>query len=84
VLVDFFTQDCVPCRRMAPVLEELAQEQTGRWKIVHVDAAAEPELAVRFRIRFVPALLAFHAGRCVAQRIGARTKQDLLRWLVAL
>jgi len=84
VLVDFFTETCAPCRRLVPVLEEVAREQTGRWKIVKVDAGAEPELAARFRVSAVPMLLAFHGGQCVAQRAGARDKRDLLRWLVAL
>lgn len=84
VLVDFFTEACSPCRRLAPVLEEVAQHQAGRWKIVKVDAGLNPELAARFRINSVPTLLAFRRGQCVAQRVGARDQQELLEWLAGL
>ena len=72
------------CRQLAPVLEEIAQEQAGRWKIVKVDAGAEAELAAQFRVSAVPMLLVFRGGQCVAQRGGARSKQDLLGWLAGV
>jgi len=84
VLVDFFTDGRGPCRQLAPVLEDMAQEQAGRWKIVKVDAGAEPELAARFRINSVPTLLAFRGGECAAQRIGAAGKKELLAWLAGV
>lgn len=81
VLVDFYTSGCAPCRRLAPVLEEIEREQAGHWKIVKVDAEVEQGLAVRFRVNMVPTLLAFREGRCVAQRVGQASKPHLAAWL---
>jgi len=81
VLVDFYTEKCGPCRSLQPLLMEIEGEQTGKLKIVKVDAEKEGDLAVRFGVSNVPNLFLFRNGQCVAQRLGARSKKDLLAWI---
>jgi thioredoxin 1 len=80
VLVDFYTDDCAPCRMMMPVLEELSNEQND-FKIVKVDAAANLELAANFRVSAVPTFVLFNNGQVKGQFTGARSKKNLLAWI---
>ena len=81
VLVDFYTNDCSPCRIIAPVLEEIERESAGKLKLVKVDAVAEQDLTLTWRVSTVPTLLLFKAGTVVGQRVGAPTKKALLQWI---
>ena len=81
VLVDFWATWCGPCRMVAPVLEELAAEREGTLKIGKVDVDEEGELAMRFGINSIPALLLFKNGSLVDSVIGYRTKEQLEAWL---
>jgi thioredoxin len=81
VLVDFFTQDCNPCRMMAPVLQEISDEANGQFRIVKIDAATEAELAASYSVRAVPAFYAFANGKCVGQTVGAKSKASMKKWL---
>jgi thioredoxin 1 len=80
VLVDFYTDDCAPCRMMMPVLEEISNEQND-FKIVKVDAAANFELAANFRVSAVPTFVLFNNGQVKGQFTGARSKKNLLAWV---
>lgn len=80
-VVDFYTEACGPCRSLQPTLMEIESEQSGKLKIVKVNAAEESELASRFGVNNVPNLFLFRNGQCVAQRLGARSKKDLLAWI---
>lgn len=77
VLVDFWGPTCPPCRRLLPVLDELAAEAGGRYRVGKVDAFAEPDLAARFGISVVPTLLLFHRGRVVRSLVGYHDKAAL-------
>ncbi len=81
VLVDFYTEQCPPCRTIAPLIEEIEKERAGSLKIVKIDAAAEPEFTASFRITSVPTLLLFRGGQRIAQLTGARGKKELRRWI---
>jgi thioredoxin 1 len=83
VLVDFFTPSCGPCRLMAPLLDEIAQEREGSLKIVKLDAGEHAQVAAQYRISAVPAFLLFRNGEVVKQRIGACSKKDLFTWIDA-
>jgi thioredoxin 1 len=83
VLVDFYTEECTPCRQLAHTLEEISAERVGRLKVVKVNAGHETELATRFRVTTVPTLLLFRNGQCVAQRVGNAGKAQLSGWLDA-
>jgi thioredoxin 2 len=82
VLVDFWAPWCGPCRMMAPEVEKLAQQTTGRALIVKVDTEAVPELGERYGIRAIPTVAVFKNGEVVARESGARPAaalHDLLK-----
>src|SRR4029450_8443321 len=76
VLVDFWAEWCGPCKMIAPLLEELATEYTGKLTIGKVNIDESQELAGKFRINSIPTLLFFKGGQVVDQVVGARSKKD--------
>lgn len=84
VLVDFWAEWCGPCKMLGPVLDEIAGEQTGRFKVGKVNIDANPELAARFAIRAVPTLLYFEGGKVRDQSLGVVSKKDIVTRLESL
>ena len=80
VLVDFYTDRCMPCRMMSPVLEEVATERSDL-KVVKVDAVANFEVAVQFSITSVPTFVIIEKGQIKGQFTGTKSKKDLLKWV---
>lgn len=76
-LVDFWAPWCGPCRMIAPVIEELAEEFDGKAKICKVNTDEEQDLAVAHGIRSIPTILFFKDGAVVDQMVGASSKQVL-------
>jgi thioredoxin 1 len=79
VLVDFTTTWCSPCRLLAPILHDIAEERAGQLKVVAVDGDEQAGLAARFRVKAFPTVVAFAGGKEVARHVGLTTKDKLLR-----
>ena len=75
VLVDFWAVWCGPCRRVAPELDAVAEQLSGKAKIVKVNVDEEPDLAGRYSVQSIPALLIFKGGKVVDQMVGAYPRQ---------
>jgi len=84
VLVDFWAPWCGPCKMIAPVLDELAKESEGRYRVVKVDVDENPNLAGQFGIRGIPALLFFQGGQLKHQLAGLTGKQTISAKLTEL
>jgi thioredoxin 1 len=77
VLVDFWAEWCGPCKMIAPVLDELADEYDGKIKIGKVNIDEHQGLAAEYGVRAIPTLLVFNKGQVAEQMIGAKSKRDL-------
>ena len=70
VLVDFWATWCMPCKAIAPHLDTLADEASGRYKVVKVDIQTNPKTPAQFGVRNIPTLLVFKGGKVVAKQVG--------------
>jgi thioredoxin 1 len=77
VLVDFWAEWCGPCKMIAPVLDELADEYEGKVKIGKVNIDEQQALATKYGIRAIPTLLLINKGEVAEQMVGAKSKRDL-------
>ncbi|MBK9656360.1 MAG: thioredoxin [Rhodanobacteraceae bacterium] len=81
VLVDFWAEWCEPCKRMEPLLQELAGELTGKLKVAKVNVEAHPAIANQFRVRGLPTFMLFKNGQVHSTQIGAISKSQLAQFV---
>ena len=81
VLVDFWATWCGPCRMVAPVLEEIANDKAGELTVAKLDVDANPVTARDFQVISIPTLILFRDGKPVKRIVGAKGKAALLREL---
>ena len=77
VLVDFWAEWCGPCKMIAPVLEELADEYQGKLKVCKMDVDANTQTAPKYGIRGIPTLIVFNNGAVAGTKVGAVSKSQL-------
>ncbi|MBL6734618.1 MAG: thioredoxin TrxA [Shewanellaceae bacterium] len=77
VLVDFWAEWCGPCKMIAPILDEIADEFVGKATIAKVNVDEHGEVAAKYNIRSIPTLLLFKKGEIIATQIGAQSKPQL-------
>ena len=77
VMVDFWADWCGPCKMMAPVIDEIAQDYAGRVKVVKLDVDANPNTAAQFGIRSIPTSLFFKDGKVADQLVGVAPKAHI-------
>lgn len=81
VLVDFRAEWCGPCRMLAPVVKQIAEEYRGKLKVCLIDVDDQNELAAKFNVASIPTLLLFRQGEIIATSIGFQTKASLVKML---
>jgi thioredoxin 1 len=79
VLVDFWAGWCMPCKMLAPIINEVAEEVDGVAKVGKVDVEVQREVASRYSIRSIPTLIIFKDGKEVKRFVGAKTKDYLVK-----
>ena len=77
VLLDFYADWCGPCKMLAPVLHDIAEENAGSLKVGKINVDEQMELAIRFQVSSIPMLVVFKDGKAVAKSGGYRPKSEI-------
>ena len=81
VLVDFWATWCGPCRMLAPIIQQIAEEKEGSVRVGKVNVDEEPELAAAFSVQSIPTVILFKGGEAVGVSIGFRPKDQIEKML---
>ncbi|HOA33304.1 MAG: thioredoxin [Clostridiales bacterium] len=78
VLIDFWAPWCGPCRALSPLIDEIAEEANGKFKVGKVNVDEQPELASKFSVMSIPTLVVMKNGELVNKTVGSRPKEQIL------
>ncbi len=81
VLIDFWASWCGPCSMLSPVISEIAEESSGKFKVGKVNVDEQEELAAMFRISSIPTLVVLKDGKVTNSSVGVRSKKQILEML---
>jgi thioredoxin 1 len=81
VLVDFWAEWCGPCKMIAPFLEEIATDMTGKVTVAKINIDENPQTPMKYGVHGIPTLILFKNGQVAATKIGAMPKSKLLEWV---
>jgi thioredoxin 1 len=75
VLIDFWASWCGPCRMLSPIVEEIAEEYSGKIKVGKINIDEQPQLAARYNVASIPTLILFKDGKPVNMSVGVKPKR---------
>lgn len=81
VLVDFWATWCGPCKMIAPIVKEIADEYAGKILVGKVNVDEEPDLTMQYNVSSIPTLMVFKNGQLVNKAVGYREKDEILKML---
>jgi thioredoxin 1 len=81
VLVDFWAEWCGPCKMIAPFLEDLATDMTGKVTVAKINIDENPQTPMKYGVHGIPTLILFKNGQVAATKIGALPKSKLVEWV---
>ena len=81
VLVDFWAEWCMPCKQIAPALEEIASEMGGRLTVAKINIDDNPSTPAKYGVRGIPTLILFKDGEVASTKVGAAPKGKIVEWI---
>jgi thioredoxin 1 len=81
VLVDFWAEWCGPCKQIAPALEQISEQLSGRVTVAKLNIEESPSVPTRYGVKGIPTLMLFKDGQMASMKVGAMPKQKILEWL---
>lgn len=81
VMVDFWAEWCGPCKALSPIVDEVANEMSGKIKVVKVNIDENPNAPTKYGVRGIPTLMVFKDGELVDTKVGGMPKSQLSAWL---